>query len=99
MDLVTVGSYPTSAEAALAKNLLEAEGIPAFLEEDATGDLFHLAAPFGEVKVSVAAEHAEQARALLDAVPRHEFTGDAAHDAEDHSDEPPPADAADTETM
>ena len=49
MDLVTVGSFPTSAEAALAKNLLETEGVPSFIEEDATGDLFHLTSPFGEV--------------------------------------------------
>lgn len=89
MDLVTVGAFPTAAQAELAKNLLESEGIPAFVEEDATGDLFHLSAPFGEAKVSVAAEHAEQARALLDAAERHELAGDAAHDAEEHSMDPP----------
>ena len=88
MDLVTVGSYPTSAEAALAKNLLEAEGIPAFLEEDATGDLFHLTAPFGEAKVAVAAEHAEQARSVLDAAQRHELAKETARDAEKHSKDP-----------
>ena len=89
MDLITVGAYPTSAQAALAKNLLEAEGIPAFLEEDATGDLFHLSAPFGEAKVSVATEHAEQARTVLDAAERHELARDSARDAEDHSKDPP----------
>src|SRR3954453_23697210 len=98
MDLVTVGAYPTAAQAALAKNLLDAEGIPAFVEEDATGDLFHLSSPFGEAKVSVAAENAEQARALLDAAQRHEPPRDAARDAEDHSKDPPPPGAADTET-
>jgi hypothetical protein len=89
MDLVTVGAYPTAAQAALAKNLLESEGIPAFLEEDATGDLFHLSSPFGEAKVSVATEHAEQARALLAAAERHELAGDAARDAEEHAKDPP----------
>jgi Putative prokaryotic signal transducing protein len=89
MDLVTVGAFPTAAQAELAKNLLESEGIPAFVEEDATGDLFHLSAPFGEAKVSVAGEHAEQARALLDAAERHELAGDSAHDAEEHADDPP----------
>ena len=88
MDLVTVGSYPNSAEAALAKNLLEAEGIPAFVQEDATGDLFHLASPFGEAKVAVAAENAEQARAVLDAAQRHELAKDAAKEAEQHSKDP-----------
>jgi hypothetical protein len=89
MDLVTVGSYPNSAEAALAKNLLETEGIPAFVEEDATGDLFHLASPFGEAKVAVAAEHAEQARAVLDAAQRHELAKETAREAEEHSKDPP----------
>src|SRR3954469_22451351 len=97
MDLVTVGSYPTSAEATLAKNLLEAEGIPAFVEEDATGDLFHLASPFGEAKVQVAAEHADQARAVLDSAQRHELAGETAADAETHAGDVPPPDAADTE--
>jgi hypothetical protein len=95
MDLVVVGSYPTSAEAALAKNLLETEGIPAFLEETETGDLFHLASPFGEVKLSVAQDHAEQARAILDGVRRHELTGESAAEAEAHSHDAPPADASD----
>ncbi len=97
MDLITVGAYPTAAQAALAKNLLETEGIPAFVEDDATGDLFHLSSPFGEAKVSVAAEHAVQARAILDAAERHELAGEAAAEAEAHSNEPPPPDAADTE--
>jgi Putative prokaryotic signal transducing protein len=88
MDLVTVGSYPNSAEAALAKNLLEAEGIPAFVEEDATGDLFHVASPFGEAKVAVAAEHAEQARAVLDSAQRHDLAKEAAKDAEAHAKDP-----------
>jgi Putative prokaryotic signal transducing protein len=89
MELVTVGSYPTSAEAALAKNLLESEGVPSFLEDESMGDLFHLAAPFGETKLAVASEHAEQARTILRAVQRHELTEEAAHEAEDHSKDTP----------
>jgi hypothetical protein len=98
MDLVNVASFPNSAEAELAKNLLESEGVPAFVEEDATGDLFHLASPFGEVKVSVASEYVDQARAILDAAQRHEFAGEAAADAEEHAKDVPPAEAADTES-
>jgi hypothetical protein len=97
MDLVTVGSYSTSALATLAKNLLETEGIPAFVEDDATGDLFHLTSPFGEAKVQVAEEHAVDARAILEMAERHEFAGEAAAEAEAFADEPPPPDATDTE--
>ena len=97
MDLVTVGAFPTSAEAQLAKNLLEAEGIPAFVEDDATADLWHLSSPFGETKVQVAPEHAEQARALLDAAQHHAFTSEAAAEAEEHANEVPPPEATDTE--
>jgi hypothetical protein len=98
MDLVTVGSYPNSAEATLVKNLLEAEGIPAFVVDDAIGDLFHLASPFGEAKVQVAEEHAEQARAILDAAQRHELAGEAAADAEAHAKDTPPPEAADADS-
>ena len=95
MDLVTVGSYPTSAEATLAKNLLDAEGIPAFLENDNTGDLFHLAAPFGEVKVAVAAENADQARSVLDSAQRHELDEETDAEAEAQPSDVPPPDATD----
>jgi hypothetical protein len=97
MDLVTIAAYPTSAQAALAKNLLEAEGIPAFVEDDATADLFHLASPFAEAKVQVAPENVEQARALLDAAERHELAGEAAAAAEAHAKEVPPPEATDAE--
>jgi hypothetical protein len=89
MDLVTIGSYPTSAEATLAKNLLESEGIPSFLEDDSVGDLFHLAAPFGEVKLAVATEHAENARTVLESAKHHAFTKEAAEEAEAHSKDTP----------
>ena len=97
MDLVTVGSYPTSAQAALAKNLLEAEGIPAFVAEDATGDLFHLTSPFGEAKVQVAEEHAANARTILEQAERHQLADEAAADAEAFADDAPPPGASDDE--
>jgi hypothetical protein len=89
MDLVIVGSYPTAAQAALAKNLLESEGIPAFLENDAMGDLFHLSAPFGEAKVAVSAQNADQARAVLESAERHDLSKESAADAEAHSKDTP----------
>ena len=57
MDLVTVGTYNSAAAAEMAKNFLMDEGIQAFVEEGATGDMLHLG---GEVKLQVAAKDAEQ---------------------------------------
>jgi Putative prokaryotic signal transducing protein len=79
MDLVTVGAFDLIHEAQLAKNLLEAEGIPAFLDEEVASDMLHLTS---EVKLQVAAEYADQARAILDAAKRHELTAEAAKEAE-----------------
>jgi len=71
MDLVTVAAYDRVAEARLAKNLLEAEGIPAFLEGDAASDVFHLTS---EVKLQVADEHAASAREVLEAAEQHQLS-------------------------
>ena len=86
MDLVTVAKYDLVPEAHLAKNLLEAEGIPAFLDEEAASDMLHLT---GEVKLQVAADTAEEARSILEAAKRHQLTKDTARDAEEHSNDPP----------
>jgi hypothetical protein len=86
MDIVTVAAYDLTPEAHLAKNLLEAEGIPAFIDEDAASDMLHLT---GEVKLMVATENAEQARAILEEAKRHQFTKEAAREAEEHSKDPP----------
>ncbi len=90
MDLVTVAAYDQVPEAHLAKNLLEAEGIPAFLDEETASDMLHLTS---EVKLQVAAEHAGEARAILEAAKRHQLTREAAREAEEHSKEPPPPEA------
>jgi hypothetical protein len=92
MDLVTVAAYDMVPEAHLAKNLLEAEGIPAFLTEEVASDMLHLT---GEVKLQVAEEYAEQARAILEAAKRHELTREAAADAETHAKDAPPEENAD----
>ena len=86
MDLVTVAAYDLIPEAHLAKNLLDAEGIPAFLTEEVASDMLHLTS---EVKLQVAAEHAEQARAILEAAKRHQLTRESAADAEAHSNDVP----------
>jgi hypothetical protein len=79
MDLVTVASYDRVAEARLAKNLLEAEGIPAFLDEDAAADVFHLA---GEIKLQVAEEHAAAAREVLEAAEQHQLADETEKEAD-----------------
>ena len=82
MDLVPVRAFTHSPEAHLARNLLESEGIPAFLSEEVAGDMLHLT---NEVKLLVAGENAGRAREILAAADRHEFTGEAAAEAEEHS--------------
>jgi hypothetical protein len=84
MDLVTVACFDRVVQARLAKNLLEAEGIPAFLDEDAATDMLHLTS---EVKLQVPEEHVVDARELLQAAERHQLNeetekeGDAAAQA------------------
>jgi hypothetical protein len=85
MDLVTVAAYDNTPEAHLAKNLLDAEDIPAFLDEEAASDMLHLTS---EVKLQVPAKHAEQARAILEAAKQHRFTKESAREAEEHSNDP-----------
>lgn len=82
MDLVTVRAYSFQPEAALAKNLLESEGIPAMLSEEYAGEMLHLG---NEVKLMVSSEHAARATEILDGAERHELTKDAAAAAEAHA--------------
>jgi|JRYK01.1.fsa_nt_gb hypothetical protein len=82
MDIVTVASYGLQPEAHLAKNLLEAEGIPAFLSEEIAGDMLHLG---NEVKLMVPADRADEARDILQRAERHEFAKAAAAEAEAHA--------------
>ena len=84
MDLVTVASYSLQPEAHLAKNLLEAEEIPAFLSEEVAGDMLHLN---NEIKLMVASKDVERAREVLAAAERHELTEEAAADAEAHAED------------
>lgn len=86
MDLVTVATYNLSPEMHLAKNLLEAEGIPAFLEDETAGDMLHLTSEF---KLQVPTANAEQARAILEAASEHQLAKEAAREAEEHSKDPP----------
>jgi hypothetical protein len=82
MDLVTVRAYSFQPEAALAKNLLESEGIPAMLSEEFAGEMLHLG---NEIKLVVPADQAKRAAEILDGAERHRLTKDAAAAAEEHA--------------
>jgi hypothetical protein len=60
-NFVTVATYTLPYEAELARNLLGAEGIAAFVSGDLSGGLL----PTGEIRLQVAAEDAQRATAVL----------------------------------
>ena len=65
-DLVTVASFPDSAEAELARERLELEGIAAFVIGSQTaGVMPFLTGPTGGVLVQVAPGDEERAREVL----------------------------------
>jgi hypothetical protein len=66
-DLVTVATLTTAIDAHLRKNLLEGEGIPAFLADELTGDRLPGGAVYGGVKLQVAQPDAERAQQILQA--------------------------------
>jgi hypothetical protein len=66
-DLVTVATFTTAIDAHLRKNLLEGEGIRAFLADELTGDRLLGGAAYGGVKLQVAQPDAERARQILQA--------------------------------
>lgn len=61
--LVTVASFAFTTEAQLAKNLLESEGIPAFVAGALAADV--LASAAGEAQLQVRAQDAQRAVSLL----------------------------------
>ena len=66
VDLVTVGSFPDVAEAQLAKERLETEGIRAFvIDAQTAGVLPFLTPASGGVRVQVAPADEPRAREVL----------------------------------
>jgi hypothetical protein len=97
-ELITVGVYETPLQAAIARNFLEAEGVPAYLADDATvGMAWHLTGAVGGVKLRVARDDAERAWRLLEELKRKEddkavlnsdgFADEPEFDAEEEDDE------------
>ena len=90
MELVRIAAYNSTPEATLAKNLLEAEGIPAKLDDATTADMFHLTSPFGEAKLMVEEQYVDRALAILRAAEQHhrEAVARAEAGADEADDEP-----------
>ncbi len=65
-EFQTVGVYEMPPEAHLAKIALERAGVPAFIENENYLDVEGQAWPSDGVRVTVRAEHAEQARSILE---------------------------------
>ncbi|OKH49791.1 hypothetical protein NIES2101_20375 [Calothrix sp. HK-06] len=71
--LVTIATFGNSVEASLAQQLLEAEGIPAFLMDDNTaGVAWHLTIALGWIKLKVMQADVDNAIDILTAVDLHE---------------------------
>jgi hypothetical protein len=66
VDLVTIASFPDVAEAQLAKERLESEGIRAFvIDAQTAGVLPFLTPASGGVRVQVAPQDQQRAREVL----------------------------------
>lgn len=63
-QLVTVATFATAHEAAMARGMLEAEGVEVFLADEAMSRIY-LSVVTGGIKLQVRAEDAETARELL----------------------------------
>lgn len=61
MDLVTIATFNTAAAAAMAKGYLADNGVTAFVEGGAAGDMLHIP----EVQLQVAEADFDRARELL----------------------------------
>ncbi len=66
-DLVSVGTADGQVEAEIIKGLLAANGIDVWLSQESAGSAIGLTVgPMGEVEIMVRAEHADEARALIE---------------------------------
>ena len=91
--LVTIATFQAPAAAALAKNFLDSEGIPAVLfDEDTIATDWMLAGAIGGIKLQVAAIHVERAEMLLTQI-------ETERKEEDADDEPMPTSAIATQEI
>ena len=91
--LVTLAAFNMPHQAHLAKSLLEAAGIPAFIRDEHLISINPLYSPaLGGVKVQVPDVHLKEAREILDSTPDVELTDEEALSAipiEEPGPEPP----------
>lgn len=91
--LVTLAAFNMPHQAHLAKSLLEAAGIPAFIRDEHLISINPLYSPaLGGVKVQVPDVHLKEAREILDSTPTVELTDEEALSAipiEEPGPEPP----------
>lgn len=64
-DLLTVGLFPSAAEAHMARSLLEAEGIHAVVMDELANVAWGFKNPLDAVPLQVTAKDADRARAIL----------------------------------
>ena len=65
-ELVTIASFSDSVQAAFARNILEEAGVQAFLADEAMVSMaWYLAGALAGIKLQVAAEDVQRARAVL----------------------------------
>jgi hypothetical protein len=74
-DLVTVATFTTAWDAHLRKNLLEGEGVRAFLADELSGDRLSGGFVHGYVKLQVARRDVGRAEAILHAHERNRGGG------------------------
>jgi hypothetical protein len=70
-DLVTVATFTTAMDAHLRKNLLEGEGVQAFVADELTGDRLSGAYVHGYVQLQVARQDVGRAQEILQAHERN----------------------------
>ncbi len=64
--LVSIAGDLSRAEAEILRGLLEAQGIPAMLSQEAAGSIYSVTVgAFGQVEVLVASDRVEEARKIL----------------------------------
>jgi hypothetical protein len=64
-ELVTIGAFTTAMDAHLRKNLLEREGVQAFVADELTGDQLSATYLHGYVKLQVAHQDVKRAEEIL----------------------------------
>jgi hypothetical protein len=93
-ELIELARYPTSAEAAIVRGQLDAEGIRTELSGEAVaGWLWHLGSAVGGVRLLISAADADRAHEVLgeiSALDENEYFGDvSARGSEEYDDEVP----------